>query len=204
LISGAWQYIDYTYTEYTPPVPAAMSTPAPSSTLTGTSTTFTWTAGTGVTQYSLHVGTTGVGSTNIATSGSLTTTSYTVSGIPATGGLLYVRLYSLISGAWQYTDYTYTESTAAVKAAMSTPVPSSTLTGSSATFTWTAGTGVSQYTIHVGTTGAGSSNISAPGSLTTTTYNVTGIPTSGGTLYVRLYSLISGAWQYTDYTYTEQ
>ena len=28
-------------------------------------------------------------------------------------------------------------------------------------------------------------------------------PTTGGTLYVRLYSLINAVWQYNDYTYTE-
>jgi len=204
LISGAWQYNDYVYTEANPATKAAMSTPAPGSTLTGSSATFTWTAGTGVTQYTIHVGSTGVGSDNISAPGALTGTSYTVSNIPTTGGTLYVRLYSLIAGAWQYTDYTYTEANPATKAAMSTPAPGSTLTGSSATFTWTAGTGVTQYTLHVGTTGVGSDNISAPGALTGTNYTVTGIPTTGGMLYVRLYSLISGAWQYTDYTYTEQ
>jgi hypothetical protein len=202
LIAGAWQYIDYTYKEAAAATKAAMSTPAAGSTLTGTSTKFTWTTGSGVAQYTLHVGTTGIGSSNISAPGALTTTSYTVTGIPTTGGTLYVRLYSLIAGAWQYTDYTYTEASS-TPAAMSTPTPGSTLTGSSTEFTWTAGSGVSQYTLHVGTTGVGSSNISAPGALTTTSYTVTGIPTTDGKLYVRLYSLIAGAWQYIDYTYTE-
>ena len=43
-------------------------------------------------------------------------------------------------------------------------------------------------------------------SLTTTALTsgqVNNIPTNGGTIYVRLYSLINGAWQYNDYTYTE-
>jgi hypothetical protein len=31
---------------------------------------------------------------------------------------------------------------------------------------------------------------------------VTNLPTNGETLYARLYSLINGAWQYHDYTYT--
>jgi len=80
------------------------------------------------TQYNLHVGTTGVGSTNIATSGSLTSLTYTVNGIPTTGGTLNVPLYSLINGAWQYTDYTYTEATEA-PAVMTSPAPGSTLSG---------------------------------------------------------------------------
>jgi hypothetical protein len=159
-----------------------MSTPSPSSTLTGSSVTFTWTAGSGVSQYLIHVGTTGAGSSNIDNTGSLHTTSTTITGIPTTGATLNVRLYSYINGAWQYNDYTYTEFKAATPAVMSTPSPSSTLTGSSVTFTLTAGSGVTQYTIHVGTTGVGSTNISTPGSLTNTSYTVNGIPTTGGTL----------------------
>jgi hypothetical protein len=54
----------------------------------------------------------------------------------------------------------------------------------------------------VGTTGAGSSNIFG-GTVTGQSKSVTGIPATGGTLYVRLYSFIGGAWQYIDYTYTE-
>jgi hypothetical protein len=31
-----------------------------------------------------------------------------VSNLPANGSTIYVRLYSYINGAWQFTDYTYT------------------------------------------------------------------------------------------------
>ena len=202
LIGGAWQYIDYTYTESSPSAPATMSSPTPGSTLTSSSVTFTWTTGTQVTQYDLHIGTTGVGSSNIF-AGTVTGQSKSITGIPTTGGTLNVRLYSLISGAWQYIDYTYTESSPATPATMSTPAPGSMLTGSSATFTWTAGSQVTEYDLHVGTTGAGSSNIFG-GTVTGQSKTITGIPTTGGTLNVRLYSLIAGAWQYIDYTYTEQ
>jgi len=202
LINGAWQYNDYTYTEASPAVPATMTSPTPGSTLTSSSATFSWTTGTLVTQYDVHVGTTGAGSSNIF-AGTVTTTSKTVTGIPTTGGTLNVRLYSLINGAWQYNDYTYTEASPAAPATMTSPTPGSTLTGSSATFTWTAGTGVTQYDLHVGTTGAGSSNIFG-GTVTGQSKTVTGIPTTGGMLNVRLYSLINGVWQYNDYTYTEQ
>jgi serine protease len=181
-----------------------MTSPTPSSTLTGSSATFTWTTGADVNQYLMHVGTTGAGSSDITNTGSLHTTTATVTGIPTTGGTLYVRLYSYINGAWQYNDYTYTEYGVPTPAVMITPAPSSTLNSSSVTFTWTAGVAVSQYLMHVGTTGAGSSDITNTGSLHTTSTTITGIPTTGGTLYVRLYSYISGAWQYNDYTYTEQ
>jgi uncharacterized RmlC-like cupin family protein len=202
LIAGAWQYVDYTFTEASPAARATMSSPAPSSTLTSSTDAFSWTAGTQVTQYDLHIGTTGVGSSNIF-AGTVTGTSKAITGIPTTGGTLNVRLYSLIAGAWQYNDYTYTESIPASPATMSSPTPGSALTGSSATFTWTTGTQVTEYDLHIGTTGVGSSNIFA-GTVTGTSKAITGIPTTGGTLNVRLYSLIAGAWQYNDYTYTEQ
>ena len=202
LINGAWQDIDYTFTESSGAAPATITSPASGSKLTSSAVTFAWTTGTDVTQYDLHVGTTGAGSSNIF-GGTVTGTSKSVTGIPTSGGTLNVRLYSLINGAWQYVDYTYTEASAAAPATMSSPTPGSTLTGSSATFTWTTGSLVTEYDLHVGTTGAGSSNIFG-GTVTGQTKTVTGIPTTGGTLNVRLYSLIAGAWQYVDYTYMEQ
>jgi hypothetical protein len=198
-IAGAWQYIDYTYTEANA-VPAAITSPTPSSTLTGSSATFSWTVGSDVTQYDLKVGTTGVGSSNIF-GGIVSGTSQSVTGIPVTGGTLNVRLLSLIAGAWQSIDYTYTEANA-VPAALTSPTPSSTLTGSSATFSWTTGSDVTQYDLKVGTTGVGSYNLFG-GVVSGTSQSVTGIPITGGTLNVRLESLISGTWQSIDYTYTE-
>jgi hypothetical protein len=143
-----------------------------------------------------------VGSSNIF-AGTVTGQSKSLTGIPITGGTLNVRLYSLINGAWQYIDYTYTEYVPSSPATMTSPAPGGTLTSSSVTFTWTTGTGVTQYDLHVGTTGAGSSNIFGS-NVTGQTKTVTGIPTTGGTLYVRLYSFINGAWQTIDYTYTEE
>jgi len=209
-INGAWQYNDYTYTESGTPTKAALTAPTPGSTLTGTSATFTWTAGGGVTKYEFELGTTGHGSSNVYNAAGTSTTALTtplITGIPANGVTLYARLYSYINGAWQYNDYTYTESGTPVKAVLTSPTPGITLTGSSATFTWTAGGGVTKYLFELGTTGHGSSNVyNAAGTSTTalTTGVVSGIPTTGATLYARLYSYINGAWQYNDYTYTEQ
>ena len=200
LIHGAWQYNDYVYTESNA-VPAAMTSPTPGGILAGSAVAFAWTAGTEVTQYDLHIGTTGAGSSNIF-AGTVAGQSKSVTGIPTTGGTLNVRLLSLINGVWQYADYTYTEATAA-PATLTSPPPGSTLTGSSATITWTTGSLVTEYDLHVGTTGAGSSNIFG-GTVTGQSKSVTGIPTTGGTLNVRLYSLIGGVWQYVDYTYKEQ
>ena len=130
------------------PAKAVLTSPAPGSTLPGASVTFTWTPGQGVTKYLLRLGTTGAGSNNVYNASNTATTALTtgvVSNIPTAGATLYARLYSFINGAWQSTDYTYKESGAPAKAVLTAPVPGSTLSGASATFTWTAGQGVTQY-----------------------------------------------------------
>ena len=154
LIKGAWQYSDYTYTELGP---AALISPAPGSKLTGSSATFTWSAGGGVTKYEFQLGTTGPGSSNVYNSAGATTTALTsglISNIPTNGGTLYARIYSWINGAWQYNDYTYIEFGTAVPA-MLTPAPSNVLTGPSATFTWSTGVGVTMYKFQLGTADSG-------------------------------------------------
>ena len=182
-----------------PGTSAALTSPAPGTTLTNSSVTFTWSGGVNVSEYELWIGTTGVGSNNLHYPGLTASTSETVSGLPTNAEKLYVRLYSKIDGVWQYHDYTYTS--AGMPATLTSPVPGSTLTSSSVTFTWSGGAGVSEYELWVGTTGVGSGNLNYPGLTTATTETVSGLPTNGATLYVRLYSKVAGVWQYHDYTY---
>jgi hypothetical protein len=184
-------------------VVASMSTPAPSSALTSSTVTFTWGGGVGVADYELWVGSTGVGSSNLFYPGLTTSTSETVSGLPTNGETLYVRLFSKLSGAWQFKDYTYT-AVSGNPATLTTPAPGSTLTSSTVTFGWSGGVNVSEYELWVGTTGVGSSNINYPGLTTSTSESVSGLPTTGGTVYVRLLSKVNGVWQSADYTYTAQ
>lgn len=67
---------------------------------------FTWTAGVGVQKYWLDVGTS-VGIGNIS-AGEVTETHKVVSGLPAGGGPLWVRLWSSINGVWQSPlDYSF-------------------------------------------------------------------------------------------------
>ena len=244
--------------------------------------------GADVTSYALLIGTNGAGTSNILNTGPITTVSYTVPTLPADGVTLFVRLSSLINGAWQNEDYVYTES--AIPATLSpssgtqsyqpdlyveqrqrcnllpvdgghhwpgldehpwhrrptetsakvsipgngttvfatvyqlvdgawqqrttlTPEPPTILSPAPGTatilgtsnilFTWTSGKGVTSYELLIGTGGAGSSNILNTGALNATSYSVTTLPADGFTLYVRLGSLISGAWQTEVDQYTE-
>ena len=83
------------------------------------------------------------------------------------------------------------------------PAAGSTLPGSSATFSWSAGSGATAYALSIGTAYPGSSDVYASGPVRTTFVNVTGLPTSGVTLYVRLASKINNVSQVVDYTYLE-
>ena len=183
-------------------VGATMISPAQGSILTGTSQLFQWTAGNGVTQYALSIGTSGVGSQNLLATGWITTTSRNVTGLPTTGATLYVRLTSYLNGVLVYLDYTYTASGTPAPATLISPTQGSTLTGTTQTFTWTTGNGASQYGISIGTTGVGSSNLFSSGWITGTSVTVSGLPSTPTTLYVRLASVVNGVTQNVDYTMT--
>ena len=178
--------------------PAALTAPAPGSVLTGSSATFTWSPGVGPTEYMLFLGSTGVRSSNLYNSGQTQYNSVNVTGLPINGETIYARMYSFIGGAWNALDYTYT---AASQAALTSPAPNSTLTGSNVTFTWSAGTGVAMYYLFLGSNGVGSNNLYSSGYTTHKSVNVTGLPVNGETVYARLYSYLGGTWHYLDYTY---
>jgi hypothetical protein len=202
MIGGVVSYNDYTYSEAG--TPAAMSTPAPGSQLGTSGVTFTWTAGYGATEYNLWLGLSGPGSSSLYASGWVTSTSATVPSLPANGATVYARLYSLVNGAVEYNDYTYTEAPAGTPAAMISPTSGSTLGTSGVVFTWTTGTNATEYNLWLGLSGPGSSSLYASGWLTTTSTTVTSLPAKGATVYARLYSLVNGKTQYNDYTYIEQ
>jgi hypothetical protein len=181
---------------------AAVSIPAPGSTFSGSAVTFTWSVGTGATAYWLDVGTVQGQGNIFAAQLAPSVTSQAVNGIPTNGGTIYVRLWTQLSGIWQYHDYSYSAANFGTLAAMSNPAPGSTLSGSAVTFTWSAGTGATAYWLDVGTV-QGQGNIFASQLASSVlSQTVSGIPSNGSTIYVRLWSQLNGAWQYNDYTYT--
>src|SRR5207302_1203176 len=107
------------------PQKAAIISPLTTSPLSGATVIFTWN-NTGAPQYWLDVGT-AFARADITTGSVGTATSKSVTGIPTDGSSVYVRLWSYLSGVWKGNDYTYTAaSVGARKAAMISPVPSST------------------------------------------------------------------------------
>ncbi|MCC6358637.1 MAG: S8 family serine peptidase [Phycisphaerales bacterium] len=181
--------------------PAEMSSPTEGATLSGASQTFAWVAGGGASQYWLSVGSgVGLGNYHNATAG--LGLSATVSTLPVDGSTVYVRLSSLIAGAWQYNDYTYTACTSgSARAVMTSPSNGATLTSASQAFAWSAGDGASQYWLSLGSYAGGANYVSANMGLALAA-NVTNLPTDGSTLYVRLWTRTGVNWLYNDYTYT--
>ncbi len=89
-----------------------------------------------------------------------------------------------------------------IAATIKSPVPGSTLSGSSVTFTWNPPYGAISYYVYLGTTGAGSTDVFTSSATTTPSVTVTTIPTTSSTLYLRLWTYFnSTGWKYNDYTY---
>ena len=107
--SSGWQYRDFTYQASTATAVtstrAAMTSPTAGSQLSGSTTTFNWSAASGASQYFLYVGTS-QGSNNIVGVSTGLNRSLTVNNIPH-GQMVYARLWTLGASGWQYTDYTY-------------------------------------------------------------------------------------------------
>jgi hypothetical protein len=121
-----------------------------------------------------------------------------VNGLPTNGEKIYARLYSIINGVTLYNDYTYT---AASIAKLTSPAPNSTLTANSVKFTWSTGTAVSQYDLHLSAVAPGGYDLYLSGHIAGTSTTVNGLPTNGETIYARLYTILNGVTLYNDYTY---
>ena len=176
---------------------ATISSPANGTTLTSGTTTFTWTSAPGATSYQLWVGTT-LGASDLA----LVTTSglsATVTGLPINGVPLFVRLSTFTGGAWFFNSYTYTAANVTI-AAITSPANGATLKGNKVTFKWTAAPGATSYQVWVGTT-LGAHDLAA---VTTSKLSATvsGLPTNGSPLFVRMWTFIGGVSYFNSYTYT--
>ncbi len=199
-LGAAWQYADYIYRATTGGV--RLTTPAPRSTLTSSTVTLAWSVPRNALGIRLYVGVGGPGSYDICSSTQDLSGLMTVGGLPTNGETVYVRLWAYFPWGWRYNDYTYATGGLPNSAQLTAPVPGSTLTGSGATLRWTAGSGVSQIFLYVGTEGPGSYDIyCAPQGTSFLGTSVSGLPTDGRTVYVRLWSYVGGRWRYEDYTY---
>jgi hypothetical protein len=209
-VNGGWQASSATYSANgTGPVPLAptkseITSPADGSTLTG-SLILQWSVGSVVAERYLMVGT-APGASDIYGGYQGTALSRTISNLPAQASV-YVTLSSWVNGGWEPSSRTY--STMAGEPApssepasvLTSPAGSFTLGGPSETFAWTAGAGVTERYLMVGTT-SGGSQIYAGYQGAALSRVVPAMPAAGTRIYVRLMSYVDGAWLVRDREYT--
>src|SRR6185436_5856687 len=85
-------------------------------------------------------------------------------------------------------------------ASMTSPAAGSTLAGSTATFSWNAGSGALEYFLYAGTS-PGTNNLYGASQGLGRSATVGNLPTNGSTVYVRLWTRFASGWQYSDTSY---
>ena len=106
--------------EPTPP-DATLLAPLPNQPLPGSTVTFVW-ADVAADGYALDIGTS-PGGADVFSQHVGTATQITVADLPTDGRALYVRLWTVRGGQWNYTDYTYHAAQPGSTAAPMTPTP---------------------------------------------------------------------------------
>lgn len=203
---GTWKSVDSSYTaDNSGSTLPAISSPVEGSTLTSTTQVFSWgNNGTSVTEWWIYAGSS-IGADHYYNSGSLgTATNDTITGLPADGSTIYIRLWYKEGGVWKSVDTTYiADNSGSSLPAISSPVAGSTLTGATQVFAWeNNGTSVTQWWVYAGSS-TGASDYYDSGSLGTATNNtVTGLPVDESTVYIRLWYKEGGVWNFVDTTYT--
>ena len=211
LINGVWQYTDYTYTEVGHARACGAHLSHAGQHADRLQRNLYWTAGSGVTKYEFQLGTTGPGSDNLYYSG-LSDRPFLRAGEQYSHQRGDALRPALLADQRSLAVHRLHLHRVGHARACGAHLPhgrdgASTLTGPSVTFSWTAGGGVTEYQLRVGTS-VFSDNLLL---LKTTALSsgVVNLPfTSRTEIYVELYSLVDGAWQspagYTFYTFEAQ
>ena len=204
----SWSSVDSTYRAAEGAVVSLpeIQDPVDGATLTSDSQTVSWLANsTAVDEWWLFAGD-AVGSSSYFDSGNLDdATSVLVTGLPVDETTVYVRLFYRQSGArWSSIDVTYTAASSTTEPAFDSPVPGTVLTGDTETFSWLSnGQSVDEWWLYAGSS-VGSKSYFDSGNLgNSLDLAVTGLPTDGTTVYVRLFYRETGSsWSKIDATYT--
>jgi hypothetical protein len=175
-------------------IAAQLLSPPPGSRLHSDTATFTWTAAAGADLYALSIGSFKGGANLFASAGQELSAEAT--GLPGDGSAIYVRLATLFGSSWNIVDYTFTAEE--IKAQLRSPVPGTTLSGSTAEFTWSPGKGATFYSLSIGSRLGGSDIFGVSGGMTSV--NVSKLPTDGSTIFIRLASFHPSGVKITDYT----
>ncbi len=199
--SGVWASSDRSFTAaaQAATVPSDVTTPSNGSTLPGEDVTFVW-DDVGADEYTVFFGY-APGHKEIFSGSNGTQTSIDMTGLPRDGRNIYVTLWTRNGLEWMSSDAGYFTTTAASMSTsgVTSPPDGSTLSGTSATFSWTD-VGADEYHIAVGLA-QGHSEVFSGSYGTLTSANIGGLPTNGRDVWVRLWSRSGTEWGHTDTQY---
>jgi hypothetical protein len=200
LAGGAWLHADSTFSA-TSTATATITYPANGATNADLSQPIQWTAVAGAQAYYLYVGST-LGTNDLVNTGEIQRTSYASANIPI-GQTVYVRLYTLLGGAWLHADSIFSgvaAPTAPVTATITYPANGATSADLSQPIQWTTVANAQAYYLYVGST-LGTNDLVNTGEIQKTAYSPTNLPV-GQTVYARLYTLVGDLWLHADSTFS--
>jgi hypothetical protein len=179
-------------------VPASfgiVTSPRPGSSV-GSRTTIAWLAGGTASAYWLDVGSE-PGAADLYSNYQDQFLSRTITGLPADGRTVWIRLWSLMGGEWRYADDVSYISVRPAAARLTSPEEDAVLPGETAVFTWDEGLGAKAYWLEIGTS-QGSTDVYMAYLDTRRSVAVSGLPRDSRELWVRLYSYIDDQWQFAE------
>lgn len=179
----------------------SISNIANGSVLNGTTQLFSWGAG-NATSFKLYAGSS-VGAQNYYSNNNVNGTAASVTGLPTNGETVHVTLHYLMNGVWAQSNHSYIayDSTPSSAAGVTSPVEGSTLTGSTAAFTWIKGDATS-FWLYAGSTEGTSDYYSSAGENTGTSESISTLPIDGSTIHLTFWTKKGATWTNKKYTYT--
>jgi hypothetical protein len=189
---NGWESVSSSYTAHTGARPEITS-PVDGSTLVSSSATFEFSGPATISNWWLYIGS-APGLLDHYNSGLLSgnTNSVDVTGLPMDNSTIYARLWYVDGNGWTSVDSSYTAASV-TDPMITSPVANSVLSGSNEIFSWTAGqANVEKWWIYVGNTHGGRDVYNSGDLGLSTSTAISGLPTNGSTLHVRLWYLIGG------------
>lgn len=174
--------------------------PGVGSTLDSNEVTFEWSAGYQVSEYFLYLGTT-TGANNMYGQSQGLNQSVTIPGLPTDGSPIHIRVWSLLPSGWVFIDTGVHATYPGQKAVLTAPADGSTLQGTEVTLSWSPGTNALRYWLYLGRT-SGAQDIFSQSQGLELSATVSGLPDNGRTIYIWLWSLLPGGWEFSEFAVT--
>jgi hypothetical protein len=207
LVPGGWTYFDYRYRTVEVALNLLPLDPPQGAVLTQRDTTFRWEPVSRAIHYWLDVGTT-FGGTDVFSASQGTNTFARVGGLPIDGRRLYFRVWALRETVtifcstrdWWSHDYSYLTADRSRMATLTSPVEAAPVSGGAVRFDWTRPASASDVWIDIGSA-PGTSNLYSASQGTSTSASISGLPSGGQPLFVRVWTALSGRWDFLDYVF---